>query len=165
MVNPHPLATVLKRRATDTAYCSPAPGSPGGPLKRRASSPSPHQPHYLQISHGGDSGEDTGWRAQIWHSSQAGASKSPRSPKTPPFIDPELPAGGKGEAAQEGGVGRVPHCSLRSAPCRAGEAGFWSRLLGAPGTDAQGARRRLHAKATCRSVGAGVSPPDPRQSP
>lgn len=54
--------------------------------------------YYLQISNWGASREASGWRAQIWHTSQAGPCKSPPQPGTPHFIHPR-PAGGKGEAA------------------------------------------------------------------
>ena len=109
MCTPPPLPIVLKRMTTDAPHCSPAPvGCPVKPLNPLLNFPSPIRTTYLQISNWGESGEETGWRAQIWHTSQAGASKSPRSPGMPLFIDPELLAGGKGEAAEGGGVGMGP---------------------------------------------------------
>lgn len=71
--------------------------------------------YYLQISNWGASREASGWRAQIWHTSQAGPSKSPPQPGTPHFIHPR-PAGGKGEAASR--EDRRPERAHRSALCR-----------------------------------------------
>lgn len=77
--------------------------------------------HYLQISWG-DNGGGTGWRSQVWHTSQAVASKSPGSPGTPLFIDRELPVGGEGEAAQEGGVPEGPGLLPAQRPLQGGRS-------------------------------------------
>lgn len=45
---------------------------------------------------------------------------------------------GRGKPSRRAEWGRVPHYSLRSAPCRAAEAGLLSRPSGAPATLSEG---------------------------
>lgn len=159
----------------DTSHRSPAPGCPGGPSNPRPIPLLPTRTPYLQISHWGDNGEETGWRAQIWHTSQAGASKSPGSPETPLYRPGAACGCEGGGTAQEAEWGRVPHCSLRSAPCRAEKLGFcpgpWAHLRRweerAPSAAAtRGAKAEATRKGTPRrSVRAGVSASALGQSP
>ena len=128
-------------------------------LKPQTQFPSPSPCHstyrFLTV---GDNGEG-GWRAQIWYTSQAGASKSPGSHEMPLFIDPELPAGGKGEAVQEGGVGEGPALLPPQRPLQGCRSGAFVQALWRT-SDAQ---RGAHLGQTSRGKAEALGKDKPRR--
>lgn len=161
IVNPDPLTIVPYE--DENRYTLPVPSSCKDTLEGLYPPPNscPAGPHYLQISNWGDNGEEPGGRGRIWLTSQAVASKSPRKPGTPVFIDRSCPrwGGGPGGRGRGGSRGR----SFCSTPCRTGEAGAsvqdpGAHLGRARGTEAQAPGKARLAQAFCLAPAPGRSP-------
>lgn len=153
------------RRATDTALGFSAPvGYSGRLLTHPPPFPFPPPgPHYLQVSNWGDNGE-AGWRGEIWHTSQAVASKAPPLARDASLYSPRAALGWEGGGGPRG----RSRGGSRAAPFAAPSAGPEKRSFGPGPWPHLGRARRGRRRGSpqgCSLQKRSVSPLAPGQSP